>query len=100
MKAALGVVLVRVGSKSVVFRKGAPCPLVAGNMGPAAAFPGFSLGALCHGWLIPLVGFSLLISREALVVNPRIGGFPGAPAGVEPKSAACQKNWCELGNCL
>ena len=45
-------------------------------------------------------GFRLKRKRRALVVNPLHNGFPGAPAGVEPKSAACPKNWSELGNCL
>ena len=78
----MGVVLVRVGSKSVVFRKGAPCPLVASNTGPSLPFPGFSPGALCHGWLIPLVGFVPERCRGSVgdgSSNPRLSS---APAGV------------------
>jgi len=40
--------------------------------GLSGSFP----GALCHGWLLPLVGLLPVLSREALAANPRNGGFP------------------------
>jgi len=74
----------RLGRCSGLFWPGLPCPcvkvpLVSWSLrkrGPALPFPGSFAGALCHGWLLPLVGLLPVLSREALVANPRIGGFP------------------------
>jgi len=51
-------------------RKGATRKPVATKAGPALPFPGSFPGALCHGWLNPLVGLLPVLNLEALAANP------------------------------
>jgi len=63
-------------------RKGATCQLVATKAGPALPFPEAFPGALCHGWLLPLVGFVAGTEPGSVDCESPNRRLSSAPAGV------------------